>query len=713
MRVDILFSHNQVYKSLTEDLWVRDRGGKLGFDDDYILQDFSSNVVLSEAEKILSVANTSHPQALLEELATKSRYELEHKSMAYNNVAEATRIFTAMITIMFLCYWLRSMKTMGRKPSFECKLNLISCKRRQHSFWWEDAYCTFPERRYLLLLLCCLVLLQNPLLVYAYFQPSLYGSATFRFVADSLSGISIHGILFLWLCLVHGLRYHTADIAGRRLSQHRRVLELWKSLSVRSSQRSDPEGDRWAQVRGYYQKYGDVDGSGSSLALRTKHDVNSDSFFEFILPKISLLIVGVASAITAAASRYPMESSASSERVELNPDRFGSGSKVFMLSSTLQLIMFQVWFCFILYTNFITGERLRREPFLSTRPSQLAFRVLSAILLLGVISSISLFCLRSLNFVGRNKDSDQFLSRHGALYDTSHGGSDDRLWDSEADVLFGIIRIISTEIPYVGTASSIHPGQIVYVTACSLVVAYVYLPSSHFRPSKNGQKTLDKIAIDKKLQGKDKRFVVTLARNTHTWRVFPLPTRSHGLLSGVSRRSKCLFNLRSVYIFNMLTFTCVLLSCSFNQHTLKEKLHIIGTFQLEWFKSESRPNQPNREIFQNFKHRFGRGSIYKGRYIPVFCVEIACWLLEASWQAYYSPTEYLLNDWAPGRMRLDSIGLKLEHAITDHDTDTHGFVASNISEEAEGEEDSIIVIAFRGSASMSNVKTDLSFRQAS
>lgn len=60
---------------------------------------------------------------------------------------------------------------------------------------------------------------------------------------------------------------------------------------------------------------------------------------------------------------------------------------------------------------------------------------------------------------------------------------------------------------------------------------------------------------------------------------------------------------------------------------------------------------------------------------------------------------------------MDSIGLKLEKAINDAETDTHAFVASNISEQVEGEDDSIIVVAFRGSASISNVKTDLSFRQ--
>jgi hypothetical protein len=62
-------------------------------------------------------------------------------------------------------------------------------------------------------------------------------------------------------------------------------------------------------------------------------------------------------------------------------------------------------------------------------------------------------------------------------------------------------------------------------------------------------------------------------------------------------------------------------------------------------------------------------------------------------------------------MSLHSIGLKLERAIVDDETDTHAYVAVNSSEQVEGEEDSIIVVSFRGTASVSNMKTDLSFRQ--
>ncbi|KAL9184484.1 hypothetical protein ACHAXT_002570 [Thalassiosira profunda] len=674
LRVDVLLSHHKTYKSLSGDLWFNERDG-IDADDDYVIADTNETFHLSKAEKILSKADVSSPQQLLAELSTASVYKLQHESTAFNTMVEGIRIVALAGTLSFLVYWLWCMAAVNEDSSFgngnsgtlatvaHAVARIFCCTsgrrdRDQLYFWWEDPWSCFPERRYLLLLICCLLMLQNPLFICAFFRTSLYGSSWFRFLADSMSGISVHGILFLWLCLVHGLRYHTADIARRRLDQHRRVLELSKSTRHIAPSPSGFDDSRWGRVKWYYSQYGDVDG-GYSLALRMKHDVQSDSFVDYMFPKMTLLALGVVASVTVAATRFPMEKSSIAERAELNPDRFGRGSTVYVIGSFAQLLIVQIWCLFIVYTSFVTGGRLKREPFLSTRPAQLAFRVLSSILLLGAGFSIALFCVQ-------------------VTYDTSGGGGE--AWDSKADILFDFIRRTSMVIPYVGSASTIGPGKILYATACSLVVAYIFLPSSHFQPSKREQQAAEEIAfghpdqysrqnklsdMDKRMQGKDKRFVVALARNTHTWRVFPLPMRSHGLMS---------------------------------QHTLKEQLNIIGTFQLTG-------------QFTNHSFKFGRGAIYKGNYTPVFCVEIACWLLEASWQAYYSPTEYSTSDWAPGLMRLDSIGLKLEHQIHDSETDTHGFVASNISEQVEGEDDSIIVIAFRGTNSRSNIKTDLSFRQ--
>jgi hypothetical protein len=222
LRVEILVSYQKTKSdSPIENLWLNERGGIIGADDDYIVHDFNDDD-LSEAEKLLSFADVSHPQELLAELSTKSVYKFQHESVGYNNVVEATRMISLMVTIVFICYWKWSMGVVSENSNAnsrdECDSETIweiirsgwrKKKKNIQSqlFWWQDPWTAFPERRYLMLLLICLVMLQNPLLAIAWFKPWLYELPEFRFLSDSLSSSSVHGILFLWLCLVHGLRY--------------------------------------------------------------------------------------------------------------------------------------------------------------------------------------------------------------------------------------------------------------------------------------------------------------------------------------------------------------------------------------------------------------------------------------------------------------------------------------------------------------------------
>ncbi len=62
-------------------------------------------------------------------------------------------------------------------------------------------------------------------------------------------------------------------------------------------------------------------------------------------------------------------------------------------------------------------------------------------------------------------------------------------------------------------------------------------------------------------------------------------------------------------------------------------------------------------------------------------------------------------------MNLESVGLRLEKDIFHEETDTRAFVATNISPQIDGNDDSIIVVAFRGTASTTNLKTDFDFEQ--
>lgn len=62
-------------------------------------------------------------------------------------------------------------------------------------------------------------------------------------------------------------------------------------------------------------------------------------------------------------------------------------------------------------------------------------------------------------------------------------------------------------------------------------------------------------------------------------------------------------------------------------------------------------------------------------------------------------------------MNLQSVGLKLETDIFNEETDTRAFIATNISPQIDGDTDSIIVVAFRGTVSATNIKTDFDWGQ--
>ena len=219
LRVDILLSYRKPRASISmmnQEFTTRDI-----LDDYFASYDSIEDATLSDAQKLLSRADVSYVYSnhkdLLAEIAEKSVYNLEHESGVYENVVESTRIFALVVTVVFLCYWCLSMIAVCEDgTNHKDAMNAMQRLKRKichiwnqanTSFWWESPWVTFPERRYLQFLVVCLILLQNPLLLYAHFHPSLYSSTRFRCAADSLSGISIQGTLFLWLALVHGLRY--------------------------------------------------------------------------------------------------------------------------------------------------------------------------------------------------------------------------------------------------------------------------------------------------------------------------------------------------------------------------------------------------------------------------------------------------------------------------------------------------------------------------
>ncbi|GMH95613.1 hypothetical protein TrVE_jg13867 [Triparma verrucosa] len=98
-------------------------------------------------------------------------------------------------------------------------------------------------------------------------------------------------------------------------------------------------------------------------------------------------------------------------------------------------------------------------------------------------------------------------------------------------------------------------------------------------------------------------------------------------------------------------------------------------------------------------------------YVPVFCTEIACLLLECSWQSYYNTSEYSTGDFAPGKMNLGSLGVTLYSEIVDELSDTHCYVLLNSRQITDGDDSDIVIVVFRGTVSKENMKTDLDFEQ--
>jgi hypothetical protein len=92
--------------------------------------------------------------------------------------------------------------------------------------WWESHWILFPERYYILVLLLSLLLVQEPLLAAMVFSPMLGSSAKLHIAADATIGIGVHGILFVYLCLFHGFRFHTATVSKKRADHQRQILQL-------------------------------------------------------------------------------------------------------------------------------------------------------------------------------------------------------------------------------------------------------------------------------------------------------------------------------------------------------------------------------------------------------------------------------------------------------------------------------------------------------
>ncbi|CAN0159806.1 unnamed protein product, partial [Ectocarpus fasciculatus] len=106
-------------------------------------------------------------------------------------------------------------------------------------------------------------------------------------------------------------------------------------------------------------------------------------------------------------------------------------------------------------------------------------------------------------------------------------------------------------------------------------------------------------------------------------------------------------------------------------------------------------DMPPREVVRRYKD--------SKELSPLFCVETSCFLVEVAWQAYYDPHKVDLSDFvAPGRQDLSYLGLELVAYFNDEKHEIRAILC-------RGEDR--LILAFRGTARMENLLTDLKFHQ--
>ena len=523
-------------------------------------------------------------------------------------------------------------------------------------FWWESSWILFPERWYIIVLLVSLLLLQEPLLAVMSFLPSLGASTRLHIAADATIGIGVQGVLFVYLCLFRGLPFHTAIVTKRRTEHQRRMLELRRAAKyvAKAEHPASPTDEGVSNyINDYFDRFGDVDGSASAAFLQLPNDPCSDGWFDFVFLKLLLLLIGIASVVGTAYCRFPPTEQNAEEMTENMIHRL---KWAYIVCIGVQFLTLIVWMLLILIASVDAGTKLRKEPFLSTRPVQLAYRVLLVHISLG-------FTVLVLSITSNFSSIMNKWKLVGPLTHPGMHGDDE---SSSLEIAIRVLSGIARHFPYSGTASSVGSGKILFATISILITAFIFLPAHILDDDDDDEQFsgIPRVILRKKLHEKlrlrrDKRLVVNLARDSKTWRVFPLPIK----------RSTVLTTMLQDDAFQLYT----------DMHT-------------DDCKSQ-------------------RGIVSFGPYTPVFCLELACWLHEASWQAYYAAEGITPNDPTLTSMNLEGLGLRLEGVVYDASTDTQAYVATNFADQVDGDEESIIVVAFRGSASATNLQTDLKSRQ--
>ena len=465
------------------------------------------------------------------------------------------RLSCCSVLFCFIVYWVRKMEmvrltcsccgNVGRSfwRNFQNCIHDRDNDELNHSdeiHWWENAWVLFPERYYILPLLLSSLLVLEPIPVAIFFFPSIE-TPTLNMIAEASSGAGIQGCALIYLCLVQGFRYHNGTRSKRRAELQRKALQLRRAAKMLSDGKDDHKDFIHSPriVQNYYEEVGDTDGITFTGNLRLPSDPCADGWADFLLPKMPLLLIGVLSTIVTSFSRP-------------------SNSKLYVIGTIVYTITLSIWVFLALVALYQTGERLKREPFLGTRPAQLAYRIL--------------FAHSGLAIVGIGVESLTYLRQ------------------LQGSMELGSIATMISE----GDRSMVPPenvsfpgmfGRLVCLTVQVAITAFIFLPPHTMDIEEDDENELTDLQIKNKNR-RDKRLVVPLAKDSRTWRIFPCPIQNCDYVG-------------------------------------------LNPFQDNTF-----------QIYKDFhteKNTQQRGLVSIGPYIPVFCAELACWLNEASWQAYNSP----------------------------------------------------------------------------
>ena len=401
----------------------------------------------------------------IEEIVSSSSYTLEQMSHFAQALDTSVRLLTFFASFAFMIYWCHSMGVWKQLCCY-CRCCSRRNKEEPTTLWWESPWILFPERYYILVLLLSLLLMQEPVLATMFFFPQLGSSTRLHLAADATIGIGVHGVLFVYLCLFHGFRFHTAEVARKRTEHQRKSIELRKAAKYVSEAQKQTD-DRGAgplstteakisqYTNDYYEQFGDVDGSASTGHLRLQNDPFGDGWADFLLYKIFLFLIGAAAVIGTAYCRFPPDDENVSQLEYDMLERYRTGYVVSIIS---QFVVELIWMYLILEAAVVTGRILRNEPFLSTRPSQLAYRILFAQMSLGFLAlgaSIFLSLSQLLTKWSLQAPDD-------ASFASVITGNDDY---SGLEMLLHLLSQVAQQFPYSGTAASVGSGRIIFATS--------------------------------------------------------------------------------------------------------------------------------------------------------------------------------------------------------------------------------------------------------